>query len=350
MSRSISALVLLSAFACYAGGGDNTKQIQELINNGRYETFIKPGIYLLSKPLIVPSGKSIRGSGPLTVFRKRLPYSHVFVNSAAPYHGTNCNTDIRLSDFTIDCNGNGTQNGASEVTANGHIQFSYCRGVEIHNITLINGDPTLYAIHLQNVTNASLSHITLETEKDGIHIGPGCESVGIYDSWLMTGDDAIAIMPEDYPRTMNRCDDVVNVTVRNVSLRHAAGHPYGGAIGFYVGSWDNWAPQNVYRLGDKCVWNGSVYKSVIQGTNAALLPPTHTTFTDVRGPDGITWRWLQSGTNTSSNVRGVLLEGIYGDPSVRIHSYGNDPQYNWAVYPGTEGTATVTNVVKLNVN
>lgn len=357
--RYILALFLSSVLAYPAtvhqygvkgdGMHDDTLGLQAAIADSQ-EVLLPPGTYMVSRPLVLPSGFWFHGSGMATILEKAKAYSHVFVNAAAPNHGTNFDESIRLSDFMIDCAGNGTQVGAAEMTANGHIQFSYCTGIQIERVKLVNGDPTLYAIHLQNVTNASLSHVTLQTEKDGIHIGPGCESVGIYDSSLTTGDDAIAIMPEDYPRTQNRCDDIVNITVRNVSLRHPPGHPYGAGIGFYVGSWTNWAVGNTYRLGDKAVFRGNVYKSVVQGTNIARMPPTHTTFTDVRGPDGITWRWLQSGTKTSANVKNVLLQGIWSAPTTIIHYYGNDPQYNDAVYPGTEGTANVTGLSSTNVN
>lgn len=354
--RALSLAVLLAGFLAsgadvrdygVAGDGvtDDTATMRAAIQGigSSSPIFLPPGTYLLSEPMRLLSNCQVRGT-PATIIRKRVPYCHVFVNQAASTHGTNWDHDISIADLTIDVNGNESPAGQAEMTAWGNIHFGYCRNVEVRNVTMINGDVTCAGIHLQAVTNATISHYRLVNRKDGVDIASGCQNITLTDSWICTGDDGVCLIPADDTRFRFRTDDVRDITITNVVFGHTTS--IGGNIAVVLGSWTDWKPGNIYQIGDCAINAGNIYVQVNNVTNAALVPPTHTTYIEVQGSDGLRWRWLQTGTNRTSNVRHVSVYAVRSDRQGWLfHVRGADaPGYMHTVYPGTDGMAGIYDV------
>ena len=320
-------------------GGDDTTAINAALIRGG-TVILGSGTFNLTNTLKIPSYTILTGSGD-TVLKKNAVFSHVICNTGAYASGSN-DTQIVVQNLTFDCGANDTQTGSAHGTANGQIQFSYGSDMTIKNIRMTGTGPTLYGIHLQGMTNVLVNQFTCTLMKDGIKIGPGCSTIEVSEADMTTGDDAITLCPIDYPRVQDTANDIEYITLRNMRL---AAYPAtaGGAFKFYIGSWANWTNGNRYNVGELANNAGKIYKAVNQITNVvAANAPTHSTG-DVTGADGITWRFLQTGTKTTANISHVRVDNLKGYSNFICHP--NTPGFNFSVTTNSIGAGTLTDFI-----
>jgi len=151
----------------------------KLLSNS-YQDGIRVGPYSLS----VPSSEGNAGQTPPAL---------------------NC-TNIRLSNFFIDCTGNNTTTPANQPVsgAPAHATFAVlltnCQNASILDVAFSN--PPAYCLCLSNISNVSVRDCSFSSNafnKDGIHIDGPASFVMIQGCDFATGDDAIALnAPEGY--------------------------------------------------------------------------------------------------------------------------------------------------------
>ncbi len=318
---------------------DVTTAFTNALANRKNVTINTPGTYGLSAPLHVSSNKHIKGVDGV-ILKKLQSYSHVFVNDASATTGTVYDSNIVIEDLMIDCNNYGTQTGAASPTANGQIQLAYVDNVEIKNVSIIRSSLVMFGIHLQSVINSKLEGLNLIGKKDGIHLNGGCHDVVIDKCDIRTDDDNFGIITADYPRLQHNCSDIYNITITNCFLGPYSMPSTGYATRFLTGSWLAWNSGNTYMIGHTVNNAGYHYKMVNNDTLVAANAPTHSSG-DVTGADGITWRWVGSGTNTTSNIYNIKYSNIQIDENRAIIRAVNNDSYEHNEYPGTENTSQV---------
>ena len=329
------------------GVTDDTAAIIAALAASNYVTISRAGTYMVSAPIYLSTGQTLEGATGVTL-KKSTTYSHILVNDAAATTGTTWDTGITIRNLILDDNNTGTQTGAAAVTANGILQFKYITSSTIENTSIINGDTTLFGYHLQSVSQISMRSVSYTGSKDGIHIGGGSSNVDIDGFYIDSFDDSIAVMTEDYPRVQANASDIYNVTIRNgVTNSTTSPAGAGGIPATATGSWLAWANGNTYRIGDCANNAGKIYKMVNSGSFTGTVAPVQTSG-DVTGADGITWRFLQTGVNTTTNIYNLVVENITAKDGRGFTFYKNNDAFDHSEYPGTENTTGVRGMSVIN--
>ena len=292
----------------------------------------RAGTYLVSSAISLANGKTVAGAAGVTL-KKRVTYSHVFVNSSVA--GPINNTGITLRDLTIDNNNFGS-GGAASPTSRGILNFHFVDGLTLDNISIINGDNNTFGVHLQEVQNANITDFSYVGDKAGCQMQGGCSATLIDGFDITSHDDPFAINAEDYPANQYSARDCSNITIRNGTSR-----PHAGQAGYFLrletGSWLDWASGNTYKIGHCCVNAGKVYKKVNANDQIAANAPTHASG-DATGADGITWRKLYSpDVIYSSNISNVTVHNVTLLDERIIYRYVSLDTFDHSQYPGTDG-------------
>lgn len=312
----------------------------------------KAGTYLIASPLYISSGQTLEGAPGVSVtLKKSGTFSHLLVNDAS-INGASADTTITIRNLTVECNSVGTQTGSASPTANGVVQLRNVSRALVEDLTIIEGDVVLFGLHLQAVTDSFVRNYRYTGSKDGLHIGAGSHDITVDGAVIDSFDDTIAIMPHDYARLQATADPIYNITLRNIVSRSSSSGPgQGGIVAFYTGSWAAWGNGNSYDLGHLTLNASKIYKKV-NSTNGqtASVAPTHTSG-DVTGADGITWRFLQTGSHTYNYVWNVVVENAtaYDGRGFTYYHSSTGSIYDNSQYPGTTNPVNLRQLRLSNV-
>lgn len=298
----------------------------------------KAGTYMLSATLYLNSSTTVMGVDGV-ILKKKSAYSHVFSNQAATTTGSIYDTNITLKNLIIDGADYDTKTGAAQPTMNGIVNWAFINGVIMDKITIFQEGQILFTVHIQSASNVRITnYIGFSDKLGGVQMQGGVTNVVIDGFDVSSRDDAFAINVADYPGNTQSTQDSSNITIKNGISR-----PYPGQAGFFLrlntGSWLDWASGNTYQIGDVVVNASNHYKMQNAGPTVASNAPVHTSG-NVTGADGIQWRWIDAGTNYTTNIYNVTVDNVNIDGRY-ISRQADDNTYNRSEYPGTEATSTV---------
>jgi len=244
-----------------------------------------------------------------------------------------------IKNITLDIDNKGSQINAVHPTANGDLSFKFLDNISLENVTIINGDSTLYGIHLQSVKNAIIKNYSYTGNKDGFHINGGCKNILIDGFDISSADDAFGIMTDDYPRVQHNAKDIKNVIIINgISRKH---NPQSGFfIRLMTGSWNNWKMKNKYNIGNTVNYKNNQYKKINKGESVSLDFPSNL-HGDSLYSDGIIWRYIGKGNNITSNIYNIFVINIKIEDGRKIMRTINADNYDYGEYPGTENSSSV---------
>lgn len=190
------------------GTADNI-EIQAAIDvlpAGGGKVVLSEGTFTIADTITMPSGIWLQGQGSQTIVKNSSnAANHVFESETLNEQiavGAG-DTDIRLSDMTIDANGDGITDGVHT------IQFTGTKRLTVENLRLINGGE--WALAIARCQNVYVNNIRAESAAtgtlDGVHLNGTSDAIvdGVQGN---TGDDLVAV-------TSNGVD-ISNIIVRNV--------------------------------------------------------------------------------------------------------------------------------------
>jgi hypothetical protein len=261
-------------------------------------TITQPGTYLIGSVIRMDSGKSLIGGEGVAI--KRLGAFANMVANRNPIAASR-DTNITIQDIVFDSSSNDTYSGKVIPTAHGILYFRNVDGLTLDNVSVINGGPNLFGIHVEEAEDAAVTDYLYDGDKDGFHVTNGCDGVLLDGFDISSKDDALAIIGHDYPAVQGSAQDITNITIRNGVSRVRTGQ-----LGFFLrlitGSWINWANGAVFNIGHICVNAGNLYKKVNAGDIEAANAPVHTSGdVTARLPGGV-WAGGAAGDRRSDEI------------------------------------------------
>jgi putative cofactor-binding repeat protein len=199
-AQSQVAYNVKSAGYAAAGNGstDDTVAIQAALTDARVAgggtVYLPPGTYIISSGLVI--GDNTRLDGNATIKYKTDASNAGFIG-VSNYDTTNGNTNIAISNLTIDGNKTGRASDTAShliriISADAHS----CTNIRIQNNRLIN--PAFAAIQLMNVVGGHVTGNTIdETGRDSITVWFNSSDIQISGNVITnSGDDCIALNSE----------------------------------------------------------------------------------------------------------------------------------------------------------
>lgn len=315
---------------------DSSDALKSALQQTEKLTIGTAGTYLISESIMLYSNNSIEGVDGV-VLKKSTAFPNFIYNHAILKYDEMRDANITLKNLTFDVNDLIDMTIPPVPGVAGQISFGYLDGLLIEDISVINGNARQHGIHLQEVTDASILTYFYDGDKDGFHVGNGCNGVVLDGFDISSYDDALAITASDYWGSVISANDIQNITIRNGYSR-ARSPQTGFLLRFITGSWADWASGNSYQTGDICVNSGNIYKKVNAVTMTGTVAPTHLRG-EVTGSDGIKWRWIGTGTHHKADIKNINFYNVTIQDGREIYRIGEDNEWNRTEYPGTEDTS-----------
>lgn len=324
-------------------GITNAENLQQCLNGGGTIVIDMPGVYLVSRTLLVDSNTSIL-IGNNVIFKKAKGSDgvfgrHTFLNRGALYKSYNENITIKGLNLVTDALGVGTD--IQQIFGlRGEVAMFYVKNLHIDGFTCLDGDAFNYNIHVCTFEDIVIENVHIEGLKDGIHLGRGRKFV-IRHCKFATNDDAIAINAHDYPASNAEIGDLEDGIIEDITYLKAPSS-YAKARGalMIVGSWSDWKSGNRYiPNGDTVVSNGRIYMTYGSRSTTEIvstIQPTHEVGVETYA-DGVTWVMKQDNVVYSANVRRVNFNNIYcyRNSSMLFPFYLENDAYVRCYYPNS---------------
>jgi hypothetical protein len=274
-------------------------------------------------------------------------YTHTIANKGISTLVRNNNIKIYGNGLIIN------QNGINGITASlsyrmrGEINFFRVDKFIADGLNFTDGLNPIFFVHVADINNFRFRNISVKSEKDGIHFNAKCHNGIIEDIYTDTNDDPMAWIVTDYIDIMACVGNISNITVNRWT--HDQDLYTNQSARVISGSWAVWNNGNTYNKTDLCVNNGIIYVKRNIGADIASVAPVHTSGS-VTGADGITWEWLQVGTETEGNITNITINNSDFEVSSQIISNeGTNSDDLRSIYPGTEGNAYTDNFTFDNI-
>lgn len=171
------------------------EQMAKLISSGGDIRFIKPGVYLTDRTLVIPSSTRIWIGNGVTLKLANNSNCNIFQNYA--YH-----ENSEKPDQTIEIAGSGEIdfNGKNQKTSNLTHMCSILKNIE--NLYIGGGLKVLnankYAWLVAKIGNLTVDGLKFDTFSDGLHCQPPIKNAYIRNLKGKTGDDMLAFIIGDY--------------------------------------------------------------------------------------------------------------------------------------------------------
>jgi len=323
------------------------------------EVVIRPGTYLMTAGVSVPSNSTLRCS-PGVRFKKAADFSSFFISAGASTRVLT--TDVKLIGCGTVLDNNGFGHETPFPLFHGGITLAFTRRWTISGFIFdcTTGVSSL-AIQTHGTHELTIEDIVTKcgTNTNGravIQLQADTKNVVLRNlTTQSSSEDSLAFNSNDWPTQSVTAGDIENVIIENwTDLPSETGTNGGFALRLYPGSWTTWSNGMAIYLGDSVVSSGKIYKVVGKSSGTwtertSTVAPSATLGNDLAGADGIVWRYLCDGTFTTANVRNITVRNCVfsGLHAIQTTVWSDDitNPYARSVYPGTENTAEVTGVV-----
>ena len=335
-------------------GIENSDALQAAIQGGnRTVTISRPGVYLLSKPILISDNTEIL-CGRGVIFKKNAVNQNLFRNEGAATRTVNRNITIAGLHLVVNGYGNYKEDCNSDLYGlRGELAFLCTEGLKIIDYTCEDLGTTGYGIIINQSSNFVIDTAVIKGRKDAIHIS-SVDNFVIKNVVCQTFDDCLALNASDWISSNCVNGDIKNGIIENVTDEYLS--PTTGYLcRLLVGAWVDWFDGMEIHRGDTVVNNGRIYRAVIEETTTELFTshtePTITTFSGVQEDvSGFKWKLMRDDTvYYSANIFNVEFRNIKRH-SIRVAFaeevyYGNSewdrglyPTVNYNDYPNVNVT------------
>lgn len=332
----------------------NAKALQSAIDNGGEIIIDIPGTYDISEPIFIGDDTCICFAEGAVIRRQNSrsgKNGYAFINKGA-FTGKH-NKNIKIDGLKIICNGvesTGFGKDSEIVGVRAHVVFLYIKNLEVYNYECMGLLAKDYGIQISSFENIHLENIHVEGAKDGVHLGRGNGFV-IRHGRFRTYDDPIALNAFDYSVSNPNVGWIENGLIEDCyDLDDSS------TMGFFCrmlgGSWVNWREGMEVQHSDTVVYNGRIYRVVMNPTDGKLYrsvtPPSHEM--GLCEYDGINWVMALEGTHLDCGCRNIHLKNIHLEKKreIAIAIDFNRDTYARSYYPGSispvQGNITFENI------
>jgi len=297
------------------------------------------GAYEIDNTIFIPSNRKLEFTAGCTVKKETgSNFSFVFANKGLITGDRNSNITIVGNGLTIEQNGVDTYNLAA-IRMIGIISFGMVDKFNLSGIQYLDGGVEQYFCHFGDVNNFTISDITVDSLKDGLHFDGNSHHGLVQDCNFTVSDDAIALFAKTWPNYQYCVGDVHDINFENITTTIN----YGYHSRMSPGSWAVWNSGNTYNKNDLCVSSGNIYWKTNANAIIGTTVPTHSSGAVV-GADGIEWTFYQVGTFTEANVYNIKFLNHNITAATAILLPADMDTYTRDIYPGTEGNAYLENI------
>lgn len=320
----------------------NSEILQDYIDNHEITEITEPGVYDISDTIFLDDNKTlIFGDGVILRRQHSEKFNgNVFINRGAFTGEPNSNITIkglRLLANNVESTPASEEWDKTVVGLRGHLAFSYINNLVLENIEITGLERKDYGIQICNFKNVHVENIFVEGKKDGIHFGPGSNFV-LRNGVFKTADDPIALNADDYSVSNPTLGVIENGLIENCrDLYEEINDGY--FVRILSGAWVDWYRGMKVRHSDSVVYNGNLYRVVME--------PSYDEFVSLTPPDfekgfctldGI--RWAKTGYEKVYNsfVRDIIFRNIYLEKArkVGISFSIEQNEYRRGLYDGAE--------------
>lgn len=320
-------------FSPAASGLDNTRTLQEAVDQGGTIHITQPGIYKVAGTIYIGSHTTLI-FGPGVILQKvdeAGPYSQVFLNKGALTKTYDQNIVIEGLHLQV----NGLDAIKWEVFGlRGQLGFFYVHDLLIRRFRCYDLGKSQFAIHVCTFEDLIVDDVIIHGDKDGVHLGRG-KRFRISNGVFKTFDDAVALNAHDYDTGNPELGWIEDGIVENCHDLDAE-----ETTGFFcrilAGAWIDWKPGMPVQKSDTVVSNGRLYRVSAKADGqvfTSTTQPTHDQGTVEL--DGITWVMVQDDVTYSAGVRNVVFRDIIlHKPRVGFSVHYDEDRFSRSFYPG----------------
>lgn len=324
----------LQRFRPDVDGVENTKALQEAVDQGGVVHIRQPGTYRVVATVLIGSNTCLRFDPGVIIQKSEEngPFSHVFLNRGALTRTYDQN--ITIEGLTLQVNG---VDFADWIVfgLRGQLAFFYVRDLRIRGFRCMDVGEYQYCIHICHFEDLLIEDVIIKGDKDGIHLGNGRRFL-IRDGVFETFDDAIALNAHDYDTGTPDLGWIESGVVQNC-YDLAAPETTGFFARLVAGAWSDWKAGMEVQKSDTVGSAGRLYRVRSEPDGATFrswTAPSHEQ--GVETLDGISWVMVQSDVTYTVGVRDIVFRDIFllKDRVAFSFRLDND-RYSRSYYPGS---------------
>jgi hypothetical protein len=322
-------------FSPAATGLENTRALQQAVDQGGTIVVSRPGTYAVAGTVFVGSYTTlVFGNG---VFLKKVneagAFTHVLLNKGAL--SKTYDQNIVVDGLHVIVNGMDVRNFLV-YGLHGQLAFFYVKDLRINRFRCLDLGRAQYGIHVCTFEDLIVDDVIIKGDKDGVHLGRG-KRFTIRNGVFETFDDAVALNAHDYAVGNPELGWIEDGVVENCHDLTAA-----KTTGFFcrilAGAWIDWQPGMQVQQSDSVVSEGRIYRVQAKADGTVYTSstrPTHESGSVTL--DGINWGVVQSDVTYTAGVRNVVFRDIFLEkPRIGFSVHFDNDKYSRSYYPGAQ--------------
>ena len=323
-------------FSPAASGMENTRSLQQAVDQGGTITVCRPGTYKMAGTVYLGSDTTLLfGSGTrLMKVDECGNFTHVLLNKGALTRTYDQHISVEGLHLVV----NGVFKATDEVPGlRGQIAFFYIKDLRIARFRCLDVAGNQYSIHICTFEDVIVDDVIIKGDKDGVHFGRG-RHFTVRNGVFQTYDDAIALNGHDYASGNPEIGWIEDGVVENCHDLADDKNPIGFFCRLLAGGWIDWREGMEVQNSDAVVSNGRIYRvhAKPDGTvYKSMTRPTHDKGAQIR--DGINWIMAQTDAIHTAGVRNVVFRDIFLEkPRIAFSLNADNDAYSRSYYPEAE--------------
>ena len=320
-------------FSPGASGVENTKALQQAVDQTGTIVISRPGVYQIAGTIFVGGNTTLHfGNG---VFLKKVAeagdFTHVLLNKGSLTK--TYDEHIAIEGLQIIVNGVDVRKFLV-YGLHGQLAFFYVKDLRIEHFRCLDLGKAQYGIHVCTFEDLIINDVIIKGDKDGVHLGRG-KRFTIRDGIFQTFDDAIALNAHDYAVGNPELGWIEDGVVENCHDLNAA-KTTGYFCRILAGAWIDWQSGMEVQQSDTVVSSGRLYRVQAQPDGKvykSVTQPTHVSGSQTL--DGINWGVVQNDVTYTAGVRNVTFRDIFLEkPRTAFSIHFDIGKYSRSYYPG----------------
>lgn len=324
-------------FSPEASGVENTKSLQQAVDQGGTIVVSRPGIYPVAGTVYLGSQTTLIFGN--NVFLKKVaeqgPFSHVLLNKGAL--NKTYDEHIKVEGLQIIVNGVDVRTFKDVYGLHGQLAFFYVKDLRIEHFRCLDLGKLQYGIHVCSFEDIVINDVIIKGQKDGVHLGRG-KRFTISNGVFQTGDDAVALNAHDYAVGNPELGWIEDGVVENCHDLADPKQHAGYFCRILAGAWIDWQPGMEVQQSDTVVSNGRLYRVQAKPDGTiykSITQPTHKSGSQTL--DGINWGVVQNEVTYTAGVRNVVFRDIFLEkPRTAFSIHFDNDRYSRSYYPGAQ--------------
>ena len=320
-------------FSPEASGIENTRLLQQAVDQGGTIVVSRPGTYKIAGTVYVGGNTSMVFGND--VFLKKVDergtFTHVLLNKGALTKTYDQNITIDGLHIIV----NGIDLYQSEVCGlRGQLAFFYVKDLRIDRFRCMDLGGSQFAIHVCTFEDIIINDVIIKGDKDGVHLGRG-KRFTICNGVFQTFDDAVALNAHDYTTgnpELGWIEDGVVEKCYDLTAEKTTGF----FCRILAGGWIDWRPGMEVQQSDSVVSNGRIYRVMAKNDGTIYISATQPTHeTGSRILDGINWVVIQNDVTYTAGVRNITFRDIFLEkPRIGFSVHFDNDKFSRSYYPG----------------